>query len=408
MLIFGAGLLDIEAAITPVGTVNMSVLGDIKEGITYEFDVTSLTTSASFGDALQRAFQTREIAAFDELDAPFWYPLSSLVTTTSTRKSIRERHAGLFEYDNPPIETAIGGELALTSTHVGSSEQIDMSLRQPVDIPAAKGELLLTAGDLSTAPFGLHEDKSFAHPYLHFVDEGIGLGGVLEIGTGQLTAMGFTSGSANVSRDTPVNAYGGLLEYAIEPLTGIEFGMQAGAMMEESRALGLLSEGGFGELGESSTAFAGISLDSQLEDSWRFRASMLFGSTNLDEPSIGLLKTSSTLTSSAFRVAIEGSDVLLDADRMDVFVGQPLRIENGKADFTIPIGRTPSGLVRREQINGVSLEPGGRELEFGARYEMQVKEDISATGGIGIVHEGGHSKQTETELYGLANLRFRF
>ena len=407
MSIYGAGLLDIGAAITPVGTVNMSVLGDIKEGITYEFDLTSLTTSASFGDALQRAFRTHEVAAFDEFDAPFWYPLASLVTTTSSRETLRERRARLFEQDIAPVETAIGGKLALTSTHGGSSGQIDMSLRQPID-PASQAELLLTAGDLSTSPFGLHEDKSFAHPYLGFAGEGIGLGGAIQLDTGRLTAMGFTSGSADVSRDVPINAHGGLLEYAIEPFAGVEFGLQTGAMVEESRALGLLSEGGFGELGESSTAFAGISLDSELEDSWRFRASMLFGRTNLDEPSIGLLKTSTTLTSSAFRFAFEGRDVFLDADRMDVFVAQPLRIENGKADFTVPVGRTPAGLVRREQINGVSLEPGGRELEFGARYEMEVREDITATGGIGIVHEGGHSKHTETELYGIANLRFRF
>ena len=407
--VYGAGMLDIGAAITPVGTNMMSIIGDINEGITYEFDLTSLSTSAAFGDALQRAFQAHEVVAFDELDAPFWYPLASLTPTTSSRETLRERRARLFEQDIAPVvETAIGGKLALTSTHTGSSEEIDMSLRQPVDILVPQAELLLTAGDLSTAPFGLHEDKSFAHPYLHFADEGIGLGGALQLGTGQLTAMGFTSSSANVARDIPVNAHGGLLEYAIEPFAGVEFGVQTGAMVEESRALGLLPEGGFGELGESSTAFAGLSLDSKLEDSWRFRASMLLGRTNLDTPSIGLLTTSTTLTSSAFRVAFEGSDVFLDADRMDVFVAQPLRIEGGKADFTIPVGRTPSGLVRREQINGVSLEPGGRELEFGMRYEMQVSEDITATGGLGIVHEGGHSKQTETELYGLANLRFQF
>ena len=405
--VYGAGLLDLQAATSPVGTTKVSTTGDINEGITYGFDITLLSTSAAFGDALQRAFQTREVVAFDELDAPFWYPLSSLTPTTSSRETLQERHASLFEQDIAPVETAIGGRLALKSSHTGSSEQIDMSLRQPID-SASQAELLLTAGDLSTSPFGLHEDKSFAHPYLGFAGEGIGLGGALQLGTGRLTAMGFTSSSANVAREVPIDAHGGLIEYAFEPLTGIEFGMQAGTMVEESRALGLLSEGGFGELGESSTAFAGISLDSELKDSWRFRASMLFGRTNLDEPSIGLLKTSTTLTSSAFRVAFEGSDILLDADRMDVFVAQPLRIESGKADFTVPVGRTPDGLVRREQINGVSLEPGGRELEFGMRYEMQVSEDITATGGLGIVHEGGHSKHTETELYGLANLRFQF
>ncbi|MCY4039263.1 MAG: S8 family serine peptidase [Hyphomicrobiales bacterium] len=410
--VYGAGLLDLGAATAPVGTQRMSAFGDINGGISYEFDVTSLTTSAAFGDALQRAFQNHEVAAFDELNAPFWYPLSSLTPTTSIRETLQERHARLFDRDNnAPVETAFGGRLALTSTHTGSYEQIDMSLRQPVD-SIAQTELLLTAGDLSTAPLGLHEDKSFAHPYLHFAGEGIGLGGSLQLGAGRLTAMGFTSGGASggasVPEDVPVEAQGGLLEYALEPFAGVGLGLQAGAMMEESRALGLLPEGGFGALGESSTAFAGISLDSSLEDSWRFRASMLFGRTNLDGPSVGLLKTSTSLASSAFRFALEGSGVLLDVDRIDIFVAQPLRIENGEASFVIPVGRTPSGLVRRERISGVSLEPGGRELEFGTRYEMQVREDIVATGGVGIVHEGGHSKRTETELYGLANLRFQF
>ena len=405
--VYGAGLLDLFSATSPVGVRGISGAGDINNGIVYDFDATLLSSSAAFGDALQQALQTREIAAFDELGAPFWYPLASLTATASNRETLRERQARLLVKDDAPVGTAFGGRLALTSSRAGSSEQIDMSLRQPID-PVVQAELLLAAGDLSTAPLGLHEDKSFAHPYLHFAGEGIGLGGSLQLGAGQLTAMGFTSGSASVSKDIPVHARGGLLEYAFEPFKGIELGVQAGAMVEESRALGLLPEGGFGEMGKSSTAFAGVSLDGSLEENWRFRASMLFGRTNLDTPSIGLLSTSSVLSSSAFRFALEGSDILLDADRIDVFLAQPLRIEGGEADFIIPVARTPSGSITRERISGVSLEPGGRELEFGARYEMQVRENVIATGGLGIVHEGGHSKRQETELYGLANVRMEF
>ena len=405
--VYGAGLLDLEAATDTVGTPFVSTAGNINDGIVYDFDATLLSTSAAFGDALQRALQTREIAAFDELGAPFWYPLASLTTTISNRETLRERQARLFDHDNVPIETAFGGQLALASSRIGSSEQIDMSLRQPID-STMRAELLLTAGDLSTVPLGLRESKFPAHPYLHFAGEGIGLGGSLQLGTGRLTAMGFASGSASVSRDIPINARGGLIEYALEPVSGVALGLQAGAMVEESRALGLLSEGGFGEMDESSTVFAGVSLDGALEDSWRFRSSMLLGRTSLDTSSNGLLSASSTLTSSAFRFALEGSDVFLDADRIDIFIAQPLRIESGAVDFIIPVGRTPSGLITRERISGVSLEPSGRELEFGARYEMQVREDIVATGGVGIVYEGGHSKRQETEFYGLANVRFHF
>ena len=406
--LYGAGMLDLNAATAPVGTQRMSAIGDINDGITYDFDAILLSTSAAFGDSLQRALQTHKIALFDELNAPFWYPLATFMETTSSRETLQERQARLFERTDAPVETPFGGRLALASTHAGSSEQIDMSLWQPVDALLPQAELLLTAGDLSTAPLGLHEDKSFAHPYLHFAGEGIGLGGSLKLGAGQLRAMGFTSGGAPASEDIPFDAHGGLIEYALEPVLGVALGMQAGAIVEGSRALGLLSEGGFGELGESSTAFAGVSLDGELDENWRLRANVLFGRTNLDTPSIGLLATSSPLASSAFRFALEGSDILLDDDRINFFVAQPLRIEGGEADFIIPVSRTPSGSVKRTHINGVSLEPGGRELEFGAQYEMQIFEDAVATGGIGFVHEGGHSKYTETELYGLANLRFHF
>ena len=105
------------------------------------------------------------------------------------------------------------------------------------------------------------------------------------------------------------------------------------------------------------------------------RFHLLFSRTNIDAPSVGLLAGRWILAGLAFRFAFEGSGVLLDSGWMDVFVAQPLYIEVGKAAFTFPVGHTPSGLVRGERISGVSLEPGGRELEFGTHYEAQVRED---------------------------------
>ena len=61
--VYGADLLDIENAITPVGNERMSVADDIGGEITCDFDITSLSTSVAFGDALQRAFQSHEVAA---------------------------------------------------------------------------------------------------------------------------------------------------------------------------------------------------------------------------------------------------------------------------------------------------------------------------------------------------------
>ena len=405
--IYGAGLLDLDAATSPFGATSVSIAGDIDEGIFHDFDSTLLSTSTVFGDSLKQALQDHKIAAFDELGAPFWHPLASLVSTSASRATLQERHARLRKHVDEPVSLASGGRLSLISQRAGALEQMDMSLRQPIGILDNQAEFLFTAGDLSTAPLGLHADESFAHPYLHFAGEGIGFGGALDLGAGQLTAMGFASGGgASAFGDTPIEARGGLLEYALEPFTGVGLGLQTGAMMEESRALGLLPQGGFGEISTSSTAFAGASLDGVLDEDWNLRATMLLGRTNLEAPSSGLLASGANLSSSAFRLALEGSDVLLDADKLDIFAGQPLRIESGAVDLTLPVGRTPSGFIVREHIGGASLEPSGRELELGVRYEMSLFESVVATTGFGAVREGGHSKNQATEFYGLANLRW--
>ena len=410
--IYGAGLLDLDAATGQVGTTSVSIAGDINEGIIHDFDSTLLSTSTAFGDSLNQALQDHEIAAFDELGAPFWYPFNTLTAEASWRANLQTRYARLNERIDAPVPILTGGQLSLTSKRADELEQMDMSLRQPVDVLDIQAELLFAAGDLSTAPFGLHEDESFAHPYLGFAGEGVGFGGAINIGAGHFAAMGFASGGGSGAftfQDTPpINAHGGLLEYAFEPVVGATLGFQTGALVEESRALGLLPQGGFGEIGVSSTAFVGVSLDGELRESWHFRAQALGGWTNLPVPSDGLFASGANSASSAFRFALEGRDVFFDADRFDAFVAQPLRIESGEVDFIIPVARTPSGSITRERIDGISLEPSGRELEFGTRYEMQVREGIVATGGVGIVREGGHVGAQETEIYGLGNLSFHF
>lgn len=69
--IYGAGHLDIEAALSPVGTLNA---GQTAQALSQ----TTLQTPAAFGSLAQRATSI-ELAAFDEQDFPFWIPLSGLV-----------------------------------------------------------------------------------------------------------------------------------------------------------------------------------------------------------------------------------------------------------------------------------------------------------------------------------------
>ena len=72
--IYGAGHLDLQAALSPVGAVH---LGASREPL----HRTRLQASSAFGDLGARMADI-EVAGFDDQGFPFWTPLSALVTTT--------------------------------------------------------------------------------------------------------------------------------------------------------------------------------------------------------------------------------------------------------------------------------------------------------------------------------------
>ena len=82
---YGAGHLDMEAALSPVGTLNA---GQSARAL----NRTALQTPAAFGSIAQRAASV-ELAAFDEQDFPFWLPLSALMSERPTGRSPIPRFA---------------------------------------------------------------------------------------------------------------------------------------------------------------------------------------------------------------------------------------------------------------------------------------------------------------------------
>ena len=76
---YGAGHLDIAAALSPVGSLNA---GQSAQALSR----TTLRTPAAFGSVAGRAASI-ELAAFDQQDFPFWVPLSGLVSARSDDRS---------------------------------------------------------------------------------------------------------------------------------------------------------------------------------------------------------------------------------------------------------------------------------------------------------------------------------
>ena len=115
---YGAGHLDLEAALSPVGTLNAGQSA-------HALSRTAIQTPAAYGSVAQRAAHI-ELAAFDEEEYPFWVPLSTLISgQTAGRSPIPQ-----FEDMETPAIPAPGLDaLNLRWTEVGG----DGSVRFPYD-----------------------------------------------------------------------------------------------------------------------------------------------------------------------------------------------------------------------------------------------------------------------------------
>ena len=76
---YGAGHLDLEAALSPVGSLNT---GQERHALSD----TRLSLPAAFG-SLGSQMESLEVAAFDEQEFPFWVPVSGLVSMRETGRS---------------------------------------------------------------------------------------------------------------------------------------------------------------------------------------------------------------------------------------------------------------------------------------------------------------------------------
>ncbi len=81
--IYGQGLLDLDAATSPIGMMMTGLPGD-PDSRPFAGSGIALSGGA-FGQALQRGLAGVEVAAFDELGAPFWLPAAARIAHSARR-----------------------------------------------------------------------------------------------------------------------------------------------------------------------------------------------------------------------------------------------------------------------------------------------------------------------------------
>ena len=368
--IYGQGLMDLDAAVSPVGITYVALGNRVNNDQKVSMDDTSLVLGTAFGDGLSQAFAGQQIAAFDQLGAPFWYSLDEFARARSSL-SIQSRLAKFMSSTNNDREFGIFqpslGALP-TERSAGNSNRLSLGLMDTSALVNDGGHLSLLGRAVA-----LNSSISDKSAFRLYSTEGNG-------DQAKVAGMEFVS-------HTP----------------GKPIAFRSGVVAERESVLRSSAGGAFGRMSGNSV-FVGLESNLQV-GSWHLSAGAEVG-TVLAVIDRSVISVNSPLITSAF--ALRAGKKLNKRNTVDFALSQPVRIESGRAEYTIPVGRTVEGEVLKSS-NSADLEPSGRQIDLTARWHRSLP---SGNGDFRIAtslsFHPGHSRAAEPKISVLTGWRLGF
>ena len=373
----GQGIMDLDAATTPVGEVRAELGSRLGQGGA-SFAGSGFGSSTAVGDALALGLADQEVALFDTLDAPYWLGFDSLVQPTS-HVSLRSRLDALLAPDTETIgqdaghvDRALGGATARLDTPLGFT-------RLRLGLNSASGAHERIGGHASLAETDIGRTS-------------------LSVGRDPLQVSLFTTAHAPDGRSNALPYTGAVASWQSGPV-----GLRLGVVDEPGSALRLQPRGAFGGL-SSSLVYAGLGGATRV-GAWRASAEVEAGIASVNAER-GLIAGVSPLTTSAFSISEERAFEAGER-RLRFSVSQPLRVEGGQARLDLPKGRTRDGAVTREIVK-VALSPSGRQVDVTADWRQRLRDGTELRLRSTASFQPGHRAGEEPELSLLAGVLRRF
>jgi hypothetical protein len=384
--VYGQGLMDLNAATNPIGqlsaTMSLSLSGPM---VSATFSTLQLT-SPSFGDALTNGIGNHSVILFDELDAPFRRSLSSLVSEYRNQVI----NMGGFGSIQSPIYHSVITDDAEFEIGGLSIESLSRELVTPYHLLNAKADKnqffsyynhssssFLSHGLNGSWAMGIFQDSQlrsetslrsqFSNPWLNFSAAGTTFGSIFKGNNRFDVAIAISSGRNKFNTNEIFNKQDSstvaLME--IQPKSKLP-SLQLGLMKENDASLGLSGSGAFNGSNNQLTSFVGLSNSLDLAGGKLF-GSFYLGKSNDLSNELGMIRSVSKLSSSAFGVGFMKSSIVSNNDKLILTIDQPIRIESGRLQLNVPTYRTKTKNVLFNPMN-FNLDPSGREIHTKAQY----------------------------------------
>jgi len=398
--VYGRGLLNIQAALSPVGGISAPTGGSSSGSSVSVVPIALLLGVAGYA-VLNRSKNAPKTLVLDQYERPYTVDLTNAATIRDDTPGLASLMNG-FRYQNAWLELPVGNNsrialytVADTATPSVASDADYFTLREETE--SRRPELALSLhgqvgvrtdyrldinqdprraygalGIQSTnAPVQFLSQRSMTAPYMGFSDraDSVQLGYRMNDRT-QLR-MGVASMHENGEFGLQSNA--AVIEGSYQASDKLELSMQFGQLAEQGSLFGGANGGVFG-VDNSQTTAIGVSGRYRVTPNLALFGSYTEGYTRVADRPNSLVHNFSTVRSRAWGLGMSADNLVQRGDRLGFAVSRPLRATGGNVDLTLPLERDYYGNIT-SATERLSLVPDGNELDLEASYQWRVGRD---------------------------------
>ncbi|MBP57038.1 MAG: hypothetical protein CML89_04945 [Rhodobiaceae bacterium] len=386
--IYGQGLLDLGAAVSPVGFLS-AYSGNLSSANSFSLESSYLKTGMSFGNSLKISLKNDNIALFDALGAPFFIPASNFFQSNISYNQL-DRLKGLktdryqsstrntFAFSSWNNITNSNGYNGLRLSDAGFSikdSSIDFSLYYGLS-PSAH---LFDPRKRFKLSKSFMDKNIFNIPWLISAEDGFSFSIASDLISKNIS-MTFFSGLEREKNWLSLpsfvipkknRSFGSYISFEKGNLRNYQSKNSFGLLINKEDYLSNSFSGVFGDIRNTKSLFFSSFNTYNFAGSYELIASLNFARILPIKSELYISRISNVIESS-FDIGFQKKRFLFENDSFAVLIRQKPYTERGKLELNLPIGRDKEKNIQYER-KSIFLEPSKRNISLELIWSRDLK-----------------------------------
>ena len=363
---------------------------------------TAIGTSRSFGDGLFNSLSSETNYFYDAMGGGFKYKMSNHVVSSSESQKTIDLLRELGDLDNSLTENFSSNN---KSNFEGSTLDVtlDNNNQRIITTVGQAPPPIQSFFEVGSSFSNLY--SKFEAPYLSNKEGGAGITLISNYGNerymlsfNQPIEYGLDGKKKGVQTST-------LFSYDNNLSEKINVGFIAGQISQNDSFLGLEGYEAFTLDGaDTDTSFIGTKFKVFPNETTKITAIATAGSSNMNRPGYGLVRSANDVTSSSIGLAVNKTN-LFGKDKIAFSIVQPNRINNGNLNVLSNNLSDSEGNLTYNN-NNLSIAPSGRQLDIGMSYSKDISDKLVLTSKLIGTNQLNHIKTQNDVLTGFVGLKY--